>query len=251
MVTDKNFDDIFVYYNSINAEPFVNLPGGNDFETHSKEDEIRINQRRRQSEKFRFFMNSFDFLNDSKILGDYFEFGVHKARTFRMALTAAKFYHMDEMYFRAFDSFEGLPDPGYQVTNLWSAGNLATSESEFINFIEQHGLFTDRVECYKGFYENSLTIGLQEELVSKQSKAKMITVDCDFFASAESVFGFIEPFLQHGTVVYLDDVFGGFTNTSKGGVMEAFRRFRGRSKFEFIPHLSVGWWGQSFLTSEL
>ena len=231
------------------AEPYVELPNADDFKNHSKETEVIINQNRRQLEKFRFFINSFDFLNDSQIYGDYLEFGVHKARTFRMALSCASFYNLKNISFHAFDSFEGLPDFGDTLVDQWQPNELCTTVDQFMSEINDHGLYIGNVECHKGFYEESLTQALSDSL-SKKNKAMMITVDCDFYQSAVSVFQFIEPFLQHGTVIYLDDVFAGFADSSKGGTMQAFKEFEELSSFDFMPHQHIGWWGRSFIATK-
>ena len=58
-----------------------------------------FNQRNRHRQKYQFYVNVFDFLNESSIAGDYFEFGCHRVRTFRMALTEARRHHMTDMRF--------------------------------------------------------------------------------------------------------------------------------------------------------
>lgn len=231
------------------SEPWVTLPAAQHFVGFDKQQEIACNQQRRQTLKFEFFKNTFDFLNDSEIRGDYFEFGTHRVRTFRMALSCARFYNLSGLSFHAFDSFEGLPSFGEALMDKWKPGALCTTLEEFLQTIRAHGLYTESVHCYKGFYDKTLTPDLSRQLSAQGTKAMMITVDCDYYQSATSVFGFIEPFLQHGTVVYLDDVFAGFKTDSQGGVMRAFQEFAAKSSFEFIPHLHVGWWGRSFIAS--
>ena len=93
------FVNYFLNIDGIEQEPYVKIPNKSHFKNHSKALEIKINQQRRQKEKFNFFLNSFDFLNDSQIEGDYYEFGVHKARTFRMALSCARFYNLEKISF--------------------------------------------------------------------------------------------------------------------------------------------------------
>ncbi len=239
----------FVHAQPLPCEPWVALPDHDAFKGFSKADEIALNQQRRQTLKFEFFKNTFDFLNDSEIRGDYFEFGTHRVRTFRMALSCARFYNLSGVSFHAFDSFEGLPDFGGALMDKWKAGALCTSRDEFVKTVESHGLYTDAVHTYKGFYDQTLTPTLAAELQARGTKAMMITVDCDYYQSAVSVFGFIEPFLQHGTVIYLDDVFAGFKSDSQGGVLRAFEEFAARSAYDFLPHLHVGWWGRSFIAS--
>ncbi|HUA56667.1 MAG TPA: hypothetical protein VMB81_31080, partial [Candidatus Sulfotelmatobacter sp.] len=90
------------------GEPWVELADGSALAGWSKDDEIAWNQANRQTEKYRFFVNTFDFLTDNRVRGDYHEYGCHRCRTFRMALTEARRHNVEAMKFFAFDSFEGL-----------------------------------------------------------------------------------------------------------------------------------------------
>jgi hypothetical protein len=234
---------------TIDVEPFVRLPSLADFNLMSADDYVTFNQKRRQKLKFDYFLNAFDFLTGSEIVGDYFEFGCHKARTFRMALSCAYFYKMHSMRFHAFDSFEGLPDFGDHLIEQWRPGQLATSENDFDRLIAEHNLFPNKIFKHKGFYKDLLTPSLSKTLLESKAKAAFINIDCDFYDSAVSVFNFIEPFLQHGTVLYLDDAFCAFKETSKGGVLGAFNEFQKNSSFKFVEHMSVGWAGRSYIAS--
>lgn len=236
-----------IYPEGIDCEPFSMILTSLHLTDHTKEEEIKINQQRRQTQKFNFFLNSFDFLTDNNITGSYFEFGCHKARTFRMALTAARFYNTQNIQFHAFDSFKGLPDIGKCIIEKWLPGELCTNKNEFQSLIKQHGLFLDSVFLHEGFYKELLNKEFQVELIKTSPSAALINIDCDFYESAVEVFNFIEPFLQHGTIIYIDDFFGGFKLNSNGGVKQAFYEFQKITKFEFIEHMTCGWWGKSFL----
>ena len=244
---EKYISDVLVNFTSLGNEPFVKLASKKNFDEISKEKSITLNQQRRQLEKFKFFVNAFDFLNDSQIRGDYFEFGCHKGRTFRMVLNAAAFYKIESIKFFAFDSFEGLPESGDPLIEQWKTGALSTSEDDFLKLVTSLNLYPDDIVTIKGFYENSLTNELANKIGS--TKASLINVDCDYYDSAVHVFSFVEPFLQHGTVIYLDDVFAGFKSNSQGGVGQAFEEFTKKTKYKFIPHMNIGWWGRSFITA--
>ena len=95
--------------NQVNKEPYVDL-NIKDLQKWTKSDEIIYAQMQRQKYKYEFFQKAFDLIYDNTIQGDYFEFGVHRARTFRFALSQAKRRNMKKIKFLAFDSFEGLPD---------------------------------------------------------------------------------------------------------------------------------------------
>ena len=136
----------------------------NDFSSWTKQDEIEYNNNEiRYKERYHFFQNTFDYLSANFVAGDYFEFGVHKARTFRIALSEAKKKNMNNMNFFAFDSFEGLPKPtDIDKLKNWDKGALSTSLDFFNALITEHNIYTKQVHTIKGFYQDSLTEKLRD-----------------------------------------------------------------------------------------
>lgn len=229
-------------------EPWVNLANGRDLAAWTHADEVAYNQGNRQLEKHLFFLRCFDFIKDNRIGGDYHEFGCHRVRTFRMALTEARRHCMDEMKFFAFDSFEGLPEHAADHNvEIWKQGALSTSVERFRELVDAHGIYTDRIHTIKGFYSDSLTKDLQRRFLDQENKIALVNIDCDLYESAVPVFRFIEPLLQEGAVIYIDDLFAGYKGSPEKGVAKAFREFRARSRFKFQRHLDVGWWGRSYI----
>lgn len=232
----------------LDREPWVRLANGRELEGWSRRDELAYNQAHRQAEKHAFYVQAFDFLTENGVEGDYHEYGCHRARTFRMALTEARRHNLGQMKFFAFDSFEGLPRVDSTPAVIrWTKGALRTSEKEFLRLIRGHGIYVDRCQTVKGFYQETLTpevcLGFQQH----QRKIALVCVDCDLYESAVPVLEFIEPLLQEGSVVYVDDMFSGYRGSPLAGVARAFREFEARSRFGFVPHLQVGWWGRSFI----
>ena len=72
-------------------------------------------------------------------------------------------------------------------------------------------------------------------------------IHCDLYESAVPVLKFLEPLLQEGSVLYLDDYFVGYRGSPRQGVARAFHEMERVSRFAFAPHLQVGWWGRSFI----
>ena len=232
-------------------EPWVEIADGAALANWSAEDEIRYNQQVRQGEKLKFFRQVFDFLKENEIAGDYHEFGCHRARTFRMALTEARRKNLDDMAFWAFDSFAGLPAPETETSvGKWTQGALATSEQEFLRLIGEHGIYTDKVRTVKGLYGDSLTPALKQQFASHGRKIALANIDCDLYESAVPVFDFIEPLLQAGSVLYIDDLFVGNRGNPGRGLAKAFVEYRQRSRWRFVRHLDIGWWGRSYIASE-
>jgi len=232
----------------LTKEPWVNLPTGEYLAGWRRDDEIAYNQRLRQEEKYRFFQYIFDFLSDNGIAGDYLEFGCHRCRTFRMALSEARRHDLDGMRFFAFDSFAGLPaqseDGGHKE---WVAGAPMTSEAEFLSLVKEHGIYADRVETVKGFFAESLGPQSERHLTELGMKVALATVDCDYYDSAVAVFRFLDGFLQEGSAIYIDDWFAGYKGNPERGVACAFNEYRLQSKWRFVEHMTIGWWGKSFV----
>jgi hypothetical protein len=235
----------------LDTEPWVRIDDGRALAKWGKNEEIRYNQRYRQAEKYIFFRRVFDFLTENEIRGDYHEFGCHRCRTFRMVLTEARRHGLDAMTFWAFDSFQGLPAPVSKTSvGKWSRGALTTSEKEFLALVRAHGIYADKVRTVPGFYAESLTVGRRRGFEEQHGKIALATIDCDLYESAVPVFDFIDPLLQPGGVIYLDDLFVGNRGDPRHGVAQAFVEFRRRSRWRFVRHLDIGWWGRSYIASE-
>jgi len=167
-----------------------------------------------------------------------------------MSLTEARSHNLSKMKFFAFDSFEGLPQPVSDTSvEIWKKGALTTSEDEFMKMVREQGHYVDKVRTVKGYYENSLTDKLQAEFIEDCSKAMLVNIDCDLYESAVPVFNFIEPLLQEGSVIYIDDLFAGYKGSPNKGVAKAFLEYQQRSRWQFHRHLSIGWWGRSYIVS--
>ena len=237
-------------YNFLEGEPWCSLRTGQDLKSWSKNEEIAWNQVHRQTEKYKFYIKAFDLLTENNIVGDYYEFGCHRVRTFRMALTEARHHNLTNMNFFAFDSFAGLPQNtgDHGLGDKWNVNQLVTTEEEFIKLVNNHGVFADKVITFPGFYKDSLTDNLVKEMSAKKSKVFMACVDCDLYESAVPVFQFLEHFLQEGAILYLDDYWSGYKGNPTKGVSKAFREFEKETKWKFEEYLPVGAAGKAFMT---
>jgi O-methyltransferase len=246
-----NDHEVSTEITALDRDPWVRLDDGSVLVNWGRREEEIYNQMNRQRAKYQFYRHAFDMLSASGngIVGDYHEYGCHRCRTFRMALTEARRHLMDFMQFYAFDSFQGLPASATATgVRTWTEGGLATTEGDFLACVRNHGIYVDQVRLVKGFYQDSLTARLQREFVDAHREIALVTVDCDLYESAVPVFDFIEPLLQEGSIVYVDDFFAGYKGSPARGVSRAFREFQRKSRWKFAAHLNVGWWGRSFVT---
>jgi len=248
-MTVKKNDQLPVLIEPVQGEPWVSLANEAELSNWGRDEEISYNQNNRQTEKALFYRRTFDFLTDNRVHGDYYEYGCHRCRTFRMALTEARRHNLDEMKFHAFDSYEGLPEPTTDTSvEIWKKGVLTTTEKEFMEMVEKHGIYVDNVTTIKGYYSDSLSNELKHEYLDKHNKIALVNIDCDLYESAVPVFEFIEPLLQEGSVIYIDDMFAGYKGVPTKGVAKAFLEFQKKSRWSFMRHLDIGWWGRSYIT---
>jgi O-methyltransferase len=163
--------------------------------------------------------------HNQPIGGYYFEFGCHKARTMRLAWETL--HPLYDWTFVAFDSFEGLPEmDAADSTPMWTKGDLKTSETDFVNLVTQHGMPRERLKTVKGFYNESLTPALRDELLPR--KAAVVYIDCDLYSSTVCALNFSKEFFQKGTVLVFDDWFCFHGDPAKGE-RRAFAEFRERN----------------------
>ena len=108
-------------------------------------------------------------------------------------------------------------------------------------------MFVDRVKAVPGFFSHSLTADLQKTFLDGEAKVAFATIDCDLYSSAVPVFKFIEPLLQEGTLIYMDDYFVGYRGSPRKGVARALWEFSDYSGWKFQDFQTVGWWGKSFI----
>ena len=243
-------------------EPYFVPANSSDFLANG-ESWVENNQRFRQSQKFDFYRNAMDFITTNHIAGSYFEFGIHRARTFTMVMGLDDFYASNmgetvggltpkpgggylDKYF-AFDSFKGFPDY-VDVRDMpqYKPGGVNTSLDEFMKLLTAYGQSTERVVPIEGFYEESLTESLAIKFIEEKVKASIVTIDCNLYESYKSVFEWVDQFMQPGTVLYLDD-YNSERALPNQGPKRAWSEYKEISDWKFELFLPVGWCGHSFI----
>lgn len=212
-------------------------------------DKLRIilNNNFRQNEKYLFYKRAYDFLWEHKIDGSYFEFGVHKAQTFRMALRESYVKKFTKDFY-AFDSFQGLPhEKNFTDQNdRFKKGNLLTNERQFNKLINPY-LKGRKVNLIKGFYNKTLNNSLIKKLRSKNVKASFVCIDCDLNKSVELAIKFCKPFLMQGTILYVDDYYSTFKGDPRKGNVKITKNFFLKNNILAEPYYNVASCGKSFL----
>ena len=176
-----------------------------------------------QDQRKKIFLSIARFCHINRpINGYYFEFGCHEANTIRMAYDC--FHYLFDWSYVAFDSFEGLPEiQDIDRQEIWQMGKLKTTEDDFIRIVTSHGMPKEKLMTVKGFYDDSLTPELKQRLLP--TKAAVVYIDCDLYASTVPVLNFVKDFLQAGTIIVFDD-WNCFHGDPDKGERRAFREFR-------------------------
>lgn len=191
-------------------------------EARISDDESELDQFRSDSRRDVFRSIAIFCRHNGPLHGYYMEFGCHKARTMRLAWDVCHGEH--DWTYVGFDSFEGLPEiQEIDKMPIWKKGACASSEQEFLQTVLQHGIPRERLITVRGFYQKSLTLELRDQLLP--TKAVVVYIDCDLYASAVPVLDFVKDFLQRGTIIVFDDWFCFFGDPDRGE-RRAFRDFR-------------------------
>lgn len=195
------------------------------------------------------------WVRESKIAGDYYEFGVASGRSAIAAMRAARMYEPDgssPRHFRLFDSFQGLPElTGLDVgADQFRGGDFAFTQEQVIEHFTRRGVWAPlEITFYPGWFDASLTPELQADLTT--CPASIVHIDCDLYESAKLVFDFVTPILQPGTILVIDD-YNCFRASNQRGLRRAIREWVGNpsTPWEVEHYANYGWHGAAFIVDE-
>ena len=187
------------------------------------------------------------FMYGNNISGSYFEFGCHKARTFRFALRESIIKNMN-MDFYAFDSFQGLPDHknNEKQNAMYLKGSLNTKISDFKKLTESYKMYR-KISIIKGFYKDTLTSKLKQKFKMKKKITSFINIDCDLQTSVSQSLNFALNFITNGTVLYIDDYYTIFNGDTRKGIPKIVNHILKKKKIHYEPWHLIGAFGKSFL----
>ena len=150
-----------------------------------------------------------------------------------------------------FDSFEGLPEKKSSKDDLkrWYKGAYSFDLSMIQKKLRQQGIELKKgtVRFIKGYYENSLTPQLKEEL--KDYPPSIVNIDCDYYSSTITVLRWLRPILQSGTLFYFDDIWS-FYGHPHYGELAAIREFNEEGDGTLTTYPVIGLNSQVYIYSK-
>ncbi|MBN1237908.1 MAG: class I SAM-dependent methyltransferase [Gammaproteobacteria bacterium] len=138
-------------------------------------------------------------------IGDYYEFGLFRGRTFLHAYEACERLDLQDTHLYGFDSFQGLPEVEDvdAAGGIFFAGQFAASRSEVEKHLTEHGLDWSRATLVEGFFDEVLTPQLKQSLPRRC--AGVVLLDCDLYSSTIVSLEWLEDMLIDHAVVLFDD----------------------------------------------
>ena len=178
---------------------------------------------------------------NSNMGGAYYEFGIYKGSSFRESFLAYQQYviwmhsqsNSSEKWrqrikwdfdhdFYAFDTFEGMPEN--QENNEHFAQGVFLSSFENVKLEgEKIGMYEgDSIKYFKGIFSE---VSKQNSTgIAKLQPAAIVNIDSDLYMSACDALEIVNPKLQQGTILMMDD-WNCFRADNNQGERRALREF--------------------------
>lgn len=165
------------------------------------------------------FKRIMEYVTNSRVEGDVLEFGTFHGYTAR-TLAELMYQHQHKGSLWLYDSWEGFPDmlgvdaacPEVTQHETWKKGDCTPVIPHADKIIQQvlSIILPNRVNCVKGFYENSFT--------GERRKASIVHIDCDLYESTKYVLSQLlaHDCLAEGAVIMFDDWNNNFASNKHG-----------------------------------
>jgi cytochrome P450 len=211
-----------------------------------------------------FFTYALQYLNWECVEGDILEFGVSVGKSLALLSRLHQEnlqtwgYTEDACHERrcvGYDSFTGLP-PGGHPHPRWKAGSFANNylyghpSMAYDEPITADGLYKLFSLC--GLPRPELEIGWFEETIAtsipkKYSKAALVHIDSDLYASAKCVLEGIAPILANGALVCFDDWFMYRGDPNEGEARALSEFLAEHPEWQAIPYQAYSVFCNSFI----
>ena len=158
-----------------------------------------LEEKHRMHRKIRFLLDMRGLLVINKIEGDYVEFGVYRGEMMYAAATILSPYITRYI---GLDTFEGLPAPQENDADLFvfeSLGFMASPKETAEAMM--HGYPTILIQG--DFRQESILAQFRAQV----SSISVLTIDCNWPSSVKAALLVSAPYLQSGSIVFIDDYF--------------------------------------------
>lgn len=197
----------------------------------------KISEGHRLHRKIRFLLDIRGLLIINKIQGDYVEFGVYRGD---MMYAAAKILSPHIRKYIGLDTFAGLPEP-YE------------GDAEIFVFESQGFMDTPREVAGRMMSGFNATLiegdfrqkEVQERFRAEVSKISVVTIDCNWPSSVRAAMTVSYPFLQGGSIIFIDDYFVGTRQANFSD--RILQEITERSNLKFIEFMTYPPCGRAFL----
>lgn len=200
-------------------------------------------------EKTRAIKKAFYFAFLEHIEGDYLEFGTFEGTSLIAAFESDLNFRTPDTpsrTFWGFDSFEGFKYFNEQDRHpFFKEGEFAGSYQQTQQRLEKHIKARAKWNLVKGYFENTIQVKTASDFGI--DKISVAFIDCDLGTPAMLALNFIQPALQNGTILILDDYFA-YQGSLRTGVAGAFQQFQSdHPQLVFRRLFDYGYGGQGFV----
>lgn len=149
-------------------------------------------------------------------MGDYYEFGIFRGFAFLSAQKTCKEMGIDDVHFYGFDSFEGLPPvTGIDKTNnQFFEGQFKCGKDQVVANLTENGADWSKTSLIEGFFSDSLTA--EAKRLYDFRPVAVALIDCDLYSSTTEVLGWLNDFIQDGSILLFDDWYSYGSDESLG-----------------------------------
>lgn len=181
--------------------------------------------------------------------GDYFEFGIYEGTSLYAAVKAhQKIASKFKRNFYGFDSF----DAGFKYFDD-KDNHPFFKEGDFVSSYEKAKKRFRKfpnVKLIKGYFEETTTTAEARDIYGNNLCA-IVFIDCDLMHPAVVALEYVQPILQKGSIIILDDYFA-YKGDKKLGTCGALNTF-----LQKYPNITVrefadyGYGGKSFVVTNI
>lgn len=202
----------------------------------------------KEQERRDFIRKIMNYAADSKLLGDYLEFGVFRGGSFvNCYQQATRHPSLKDMRFFAFDSFGGLPKiQGVDAEfRHFEEGEYKAERDLFEKNLKNANVDFQKIKIVPGWFNETLNVATKKQI--SLSSAAVVWIDCDLYESTVPVLDFISENLTDGSVIVFDDWFT-YRGSPARGEQGAFNEWlKKHPEFSATQFHTYDWHGNSFI----